>query len=241
MNFWDRNISSRLRLMRKAGIRAVLWPAAVRECNVCSYRGGFGVLAFDKFQCPVCKSANCHRAILWFLQNDLPQIFQAEMRFLHFAPEVSLGAVLRALPNLRYETADIAAKGVDHHFDLQTFAAPLGPFDVVMANHILEHIPDDRAALRNIFRMVKPGGIAIFTVPVRTDSDVTDDDSSVVDPDERTRRYGQFDHLRLYGRDLADRIAQAGFDSSIWQSPENADGDRYAMRGELLFLGRRPL
>lgn len=91
--------------------------------------------------------------------------------------------------------------------------------------------------LRTIFRLVKPGGLVIFTVPLRTDSDVSDDDPTVVDPDERVRRYGQDDHLHLYGRDLRERIAQAGFDASIWQPP----ADRFTMSGEPIFLGRKLL
>jgi SAM-dependent methyltransferase len=238
LSFWDRHISGRMRLMRKAGLREVLSPREIHECNICGYKGAFSPIDFDKRQCPACKSANCHRAIFWFLQNEMPDVFDKKMSFLHFAPEFSLGRVLKTLPNLGYETADIAAKGVDHHFDLQTFDGPLGPFDTVMANHVLEHIPDDRASLRNIFRMVAPGGLAIFTVPSR-DSDISDDDPSVVDPAERTRRYGQADHLRLYGRDLKDRIAAAGFIASIWQPPPNAPAQRFTMEGELIFLGRK--
>lgn len=241
LSFYERHVSSRMRLIRKAGLREFLSPTENKECNVCGYRGPFPVAPFGKRQCTACKSANYHRAILWFLQNEIPQIFYSNMSFLHFAPELSLGRVLRNLPNLHYETADIVAKGVDHYFDLQTYDAPLGPFDIAMANHVLEHIPDDRAALRTIFRLVKPGGLAIFTVPLRTDFDVSDDDPTVVDPDERVRRYGEDNHLRLYGRDLRERIAQAGFDASIWQPPADAPAERFTMSGELIFLGRKPL
>ncbi len=235
IGFWNRHVRGRMRLMRKEGVRELLAPTNPRECNVCGHRGAFS----SGRQCPACKSSNCHRLILWYFENEMTEVFTAKLRVLQFAPELCLSTIFRSLPNIRYETADLKAKGVDHHFDLQTYDGPLGPFDIVMANHVLEHIPDDRAALRNIFRMVKPGGLAMFTVPVRTNSDATDDDPTVTDPAERKRRYGEPNHVRFYGRDLVERIAQAGFAASIWEPPAGAPTERYAMGGEVIFLGRK--
>jgi SAM-dependent methyltransferase len=242
-SFWNRHIRTRWRLLRKLGPAHLLTPADRKKCNICGYSGQFIPFAADNpvypktLQCPRCKSSNRHRLIIFFLERHLPRIFSEGMHVLHFAPELSLGGIFRAIPTLRYETADWAAKGVDHLFDLQKESLAANSFDVVLANHILEHIPDDMAALRNILHMLKPGGLAIVTVPVRVDSEETDDDPTVVDPAERQLRFGASDHLRFYGRDLVKRIEQAGFVASTWEPSPGVDIDCFAMDGETLFLG----
>ena len=241
VGFWKRHLNAPWRIFRRAGLKALISPVQKFECNLCGYKGGFVPHGFGLLQCPSCKSSNRHRLIVWMLETEMPDLLSGARRVLHFAPELSLGGVLRGVPGLRYETADLAAKGVDHTFDLQTERLSEDSYDAVMANHILEHIPDDRAALRNIFHMVKPGGAAIVTVPMRANSETTDEDLSVTDPAERTRRWGQPDHLRLYGKDLAMRMTEAGFAATIWTPPAGAPVQRFAMMGEAIFLGRKPL
>ena len=121
---------------------------------------------------------------------------------LHFAPELSLGALLRGWPSLRYETADLAARGVTHNFDLVRTALDQ-TYDLIIANHILEHIPDDGAAMSNIARMLKPGGSAIVTVPLG--GKTTFEDWSITDPAARAQHFGADDHVRLYGLDIVGR------------------------------------
>ncbi len=82
-------------------------------------------------------------------------------------------------------------------------------FDLILCSHVLEHIPDDRGALRQLRRVLRPGGAAVIQVPLRTGP--TDEDASVVDPAARHRRFGQFDHVRFYGSDFTDRVRAAGF------------------------------
>ncbi len=238
LSFLDRHFRAPMRIMRKEGWREVIAPSDPKECNCCGFRGAFPAHGFGAVQCPACKSSNRHRMLIWYFQNEIPAQLNAETRFLHLAPERSLGAVLQQLP-MRYETADIEAKGVDYHFDLQSFDKAIGPFDIIMANHILEHIPDDRAALRTILRLLKPGGLAIITVPMTQDGEKTDEDVNA-SAEERRRRFGQAGHVRLYGRDLVARLGEAGFAASIWQPPSDAPIARYAMGGEIMFLGRKP-
>lgn len=229
------NIRWRWRLARRRGISAALSGAGDVRCNVCNFDR-----AFDRgFVCPRCKSGARHRLIRWFLENERPDLLEGA-RMLHFAPERSLGAWLRCVGGLRYETADLCARGVDHHLDITRAIVSGDAFDLVMANHILEHIPDDRAALANIFRMVRPGGLALITVPVRS-GELPTDEEPIADPAERKRRYGSEDHVRHYGRDLTNRMTEAGFETVTWSPPASAPVKELAMGGELLFLGTKPL
>ncbi|MCK4829065.1 methyltransferase domain-containing protein [bacterium] len=83
-------------------------------------------------------------------------------------------------------------------------------FDAIVCNHVLEHIPDDKKAVKELFRVLKPGGWASIQVPIK--GDITREDLSINDPEERFRLYGQEDHVRYYGRDFADRLKKAGFE-----------------------------
>jgi ubiquinone/menaquinone biosynthesis C-methylase UbiE len=88
---------------------------------------------------------------------------------------------------------------------------PDASFDVIVCSHVLEHIVEDHKALRELYRVLKPKGIAVLQVPIDSSCPLTDEDRSVTDPIERTRRWGQYDHVRRYGRDYADRLRLAGF------------------------------
>jgi ubiquinone/menaquinone biosynthesis C-methylase UbiE len=86
-------------------------------------------------------------------------------------------------------------------------------YDTVICNHVLEHIPNDIKALKELFRVIKPGGWGSIQVPIK--GDITDEDLSITDPEERTKRYGQSDHVRQYGKDFIDRLPLAGFTVSV--------------------------
>jgi hypothetical protein len=232
-DLWSEAVGTRMRAWRavKKGFR--LAEGDPGRCNICTYDGPL----LDKppyLQCPRCKSSNRHRLIRWALLNDSPLLNAPGARVLHFAPELSLGAMFRAWPSLRYETADLCAKGVTHNFDLVKSALDQ-TFDLIVANHILEHIPDDQAAMRNIARMLKPGGAAIVTVPLG--GETTFEDASITDPAERARCFGADDHVRMYGLDIVDRLRAAGLRARAWTLPDDhPDVRRWAMGGETLFL-----
>ncbi len=98
--------------------------------------------------------------------------------------------------------------------DVTCLSAQLQPdsFDLILCSHVLEHVPDDRTAMKELFRVLAPGGMAILMVPIALERATTDEDPSVIDPHERIKRFGQFDHVRLYGRDYVDRLRAAGFE-----------------------------
>jgi SAM-dependent methyltransferase len=127
------------------------------------------------------------------------------------APERALGRILSRLAGVRYVSADREPGEVSVVTDLTELAFADGAFDLVMCSHVLEHIADDRRAMREIRRVLKPGGRAILQVPMQFELAATLEDLSITDPATRERLYGQPDHVRLYGRDYLDRLAGAGF------------------------------
>ena len=114
----------------------------------------------------------------------------------------------------QYITADLESPLADLHFDVQQIPLGDNSVDVVLCNHILEHVADDRKALRELHRILKPGGWGILLSPVDRDYEQTYEDDSIVDPDERTRIFGQYDHRRIYGQDYVDRLRGAGFEAA---------------------------
>lgn len=143
-------------------------------------------------------------------------VLQPGMRVLHVAPERCLSERLRLLPDVKYTAGDKFTPGYDYPrgtMDLDITALPFGDdsFDLILCSHVLEHVPDDRTAMRELFRVLAPGGMAIVMVPIDLDRPVTDEDPTVTDPKERIRRFGQFDHVRQYGRDYTARLRTAGF------------------------------
>jgi SAM-dependent methyltransferase len=237
LGLWQRYVQGTQRLVRNLGWRELIWPSGSKHCGFCGFRGSFIPKAFGLEQCPMCKSGSHHRLEAWFLEKH--KILRPGLHVLHFAPEICLTKYFLQFP-IRYETADLSQKGVMHKIDLQTQIVAEGTYDLIIANHILEHIPDDRAALKNIWRMVRNGGLAIFTVPISPSSDETDEDLTITDVQERSRRYGQGDHLRLYGKgDLLARLTAAGFEASTWVLPTDAPIGTLTLGRDILFLGRK--
>jgi SAM-dependent methyltransferase len=134
---------------------------------------------------------------------------QKPKTMLHIAPEAMFAPRFRRIPNLRYITADLLRHNVTERIDLTTIPHPDNTFDISYCSHVLEHIPDDRQAMRELCRVLKPGGWALIDVPVTVD--VTVEDPSITDPQERERLFGQHDHVRRYGLDVIERLQQAGF------------------------------
>jgi SAM-dependent methyltransferase len=141
-------------------------------------------------------------------------LFKTHPRLLHIAPEPSLMNHFRESygSSRDYITADIESPLADQHFDVQNIPLPADSIDVLMCNHLLEHVEDDRRAMQELYRVLKPGGWGIILVPEDRERDITYEDDSITDPKERTRLFGQYDHRRVYGRDYDDRLRAAGFD-----------------------------
>ena len=163
--------------------------------------------------CPVCFSLERHRAAWLFLQRRTDLFKGQSRRLLHFAPEPVLQARLARLPHLDYVTADLDNPRADEVVDITAMQFPDCSFDAIYCSHVLEHVPADRQAIRELWRVLRPGGWALLVVPIG--ADLTVEDPAVTDPSGRLRRFGQADHVRIYGRDFQDRLREAGFDVDV--------------------------
>lgn len=161
-------------------------------------------------RCPWCYSSDRDRLLLFFLR-ERTRIFQDRLSVLHVAPEFHLVRALKRNAGLRYVTADLSAPAVSVRLSLLALPFPTASFDAIIANHVLEHVVDDRMAMAELFRVLRPGGLAILQVPIGLALDKTFEDPSVMLPEERERVFGQFDHVRIYGQDYPDRLRAAGF------------------------------
>ena len=180
------------------------------SCPCCgsSYRK-FRALKFDNRMCWSCGSLERDR-LLWLLFDLRPQMLRPDMRMLHIAPEHALRPRLRSLPGVRYVEGDLDARYAHQRIDVTRLDFPDDSFDAILCNHVLEHVPDDRRAMRELRRVLRPGGWAILLVPALAEG-ATDEDPTLADRAERVRRFGQHDHVRRYGSDYVDRLEEAGF------------------------------
>jgi SAM-dependent methyltransferase len=133
---------------------------------------------------------------------------------LHLAPEPMLGRRLPAKVG-EYVSADIEAGRAAVQADITALPFPDERFDLVICSHVVEHVPDDRAAMREMQRVLRPGGVALIQTPVNYDQVATYEDPDAADPDERLRRFSQSDHVRVFAPDLRERLEEAGFDVTV--------------------------
>ncbi|MBE2245670.1 MAG: methyltransferase domain-containing protein [Candidatus Competibacteraceae bacterium] len=191
---------------------------------------------------PDSMSLERHR-LIWLYLRDRTDFFTSHYKVLHIAPEYCFIKRFRRMRNLHYTTGDLESPWADVKMDINAMPFADRTYDVVICNHVLEHIPDDVHAMREIYRVMKPGGWAILQVPMRYDMDITDEDISITDPSERERRFLQRDHFRLYGRDYADRLKQAGFEVEenklVWELPVELVKRYVLPENEVLYIARR--
>ena len=173
---------------------------------------------------------------------------------LHFAPERQLRERIRKAASV-YTSADFNRGDCDLKLDISAMPQVAdSSYDVLIACDVLEHVPDDAAAFREIHRALKPGGTAILSVPQMDSPSLTDEDPGVKSEQERERRFGQKDHVRMYGDDFPDRLRAAGFTLSIADvrsfspqiqsahvlHPRTANASRLATNQRRIYLARKP-
>ena len=151
-----------------------------------------------------------HRLMWLFLKNKT-NFFTDNLKFLHIAPEYCFIKIFKGMKNLDYLTADLISPWADVKMDVHDIPFEENTFDVVICNHVLEHVDDADKVMKEFYRVMKPGGWGIFQVPIDYNNSVTIEDRSVTDPRERERLYWQSDHLRLFGRDYGSKLTAAGF------------------------------
>lgn len=186
--------------------------------------------------------------LMMFLESELGAGTRP-LSVLHIAPDYGLYLWLRRQSGIDYTGSDIDARRYRHIENMRSADLVCLPFeddrfDVVICSHVLEHVPDDRKAMREILRVLAPRGHALLLVPLATDGRGTEEDPGIADPAERERRFGQWDHVRLYGQeDFLGRMAENGFDVTVFRPFET---DRETATGlrlnplEILPVGRKP-
>jgi len=211
----------RLRRGLRLALRRVRHAGWRRRCPVC----GRGLREFvadprtgrPAAMCPLCGAMERHRFLWRYLESET-LLARADLRVLHVAPETCFEERLRALPGVDYVSMDLVRSDVMVRTDLQKLVFADAEFDLVLCNHVLEHVPDDAAALRELFRVTSPGGRVVLSVPgpdpARGFPEVLEhtlEDPGLVTPEARMRRFGHPGHLRQYGLDLAQRLGEVGF------------------------------
>jgi predicted SAM-dependent methyltransferase len=193
--------------------------------------------------CPGSLSLERHR-LLWLYLTEKSNFFTAEkLRLLHVAPEQCFYKLFRKQKNLEYVTADLNSPIADVKMDLHHAPFKDNEFDVIFCNHVLEHVDNDRQCMRELYRILKPGGWGIFQVPQDINRAATYEDKSIVTEEEREKHFWQKDHVRLFGLDYPNRLKEAGFnvetiDYTKELSPELSE--RYRLpEGELLYVCRK--
>ncbi len=198
----------------KAVDRALPWAVVYRgnrvECPCCG--GSFRRLrrhwGRPNARCPRCASLERHR-LLWLWLREQRDIFEHPLDLLHFAPETAFEAELSALPNLRYVGADLVPRGNQIRVDVMDIQFEDASFDVILCNHVLGEVPDDRRAIGELHRILRPGGRLIAQMPVDHDrAETTERERPAQRPGE-PQATGT--NIRAYGRDFVDRLAAPGF------------------------------
>lgn len=159
--------------------------------------------------CPICFCSDRERLLLLFTTERAPRL-PTRSRVLHMAPERSLRRFLAEKVSGLYITGDFASPDVDLRLDVRALPFPAATFDALFCNHVLEHVPEDRVAMKELRRVLKPSAWAILQVPVGRNLAATVEGGATT-REERENRFGQNDHVRIYGRDYTDRLAEAGF------------------------------
>jgi SAM-dependent methyltransferase len=206
------------------------------SCNVCGHHYRkflpYGRKGRENALCPNCLSLERHR-MMWLFLKDKTIFFEAKLKILHIAPELCFIKRFEAIHGDNYITADIESPLAKVKLDVLQMPFSEGEYDVVFCNHVMEHVSDDLQAMREIYRVLKPGGWGIIQVPLFYPLlDTTYEDINIVTPAEREKAFGQDDHVRLYGKDYLSRLQSAGFKAEeIWLGNElpEAEVKRYAL------------
>ena len=151
-----------------------------------------------------------HRQMWLFLKNET-DFFIKSYKVLHIAPEQEFLRRFKKNKNLNYTTADLYSPIVDVKADIRNLPFKDESFDVVICNHVLEHVEDDVKAMSELYRVMKPNGWGIFQVPMKNSLEKTYEDFSIQDPKEKQKHFGQYDHVRWYGMDYFERLRSVGF------------------------------
>lgn len=226
-------------------IRALFWRGNRRFCTVCKNHvrrfTSYGHTKRPDAKCPVCGAVERHRFTWAFFEQRTDLFSGAPKRMLHIGPEPAFESRLRSRPYLDYLTADHQDIRADCLMDITAIQFSDNEFDVILCSHVLEHVQDDLKAMRELSRVLRPSGWATILVPMLAEQ--TFDDPSVTDPETRAKLFGQWDHVRAYGKDFTDRLASQGLQADVIFAHDllagESERERKQFKSEQLFYCRK--
>lgn len=210
------------------------------ECPVCGYKGRYLPLGSNprrNGRCPGCGSRERHRLLYLCMQANKINL-HGDGQVLHFSPEKYILNLMQG--NENYHTADIVPGNARHTMDMTEITFPDACFDLLISNHVLEHIINDHLAVKECFRVLKPGGIALFTVPIDWTRQHTYENLELKTKQQRLSHYGDANHVRLYGRDFKERLSQIGFHVQCWRLPEDSWEKYGLLPDDVIWLATKP-
>jgi len=231
MNSWKNLIPSfflKRLLARKKAQQSKGIDGNVVECPICksSYArfNDFGNPKRENAQCANCKSLERHRLLYLFLESkfDLFNKNQSSKKLLHFAPKKIFYSLISSLQTIEYVPCDLSPERYQiegstpvQKVDILSIPFEENTFDLILCNHVLEHIEDDQLAMSELYRVMQKNGIGIFQVPIDSNREKTYEDFAIQTPAEREKAFGQKDHVRMYGLDYKARLENAGFNVKL--------------------------
>lgn len=180
-------------------------------------------------KCPVCKS-NARSRLAWLFFARMTDLLDGRQKsMLHIAPEYALARRLPNVPGLNYLSADLDPDKAMVRMDITAIDYPDASFDCIVCSHVLEHVPDDRRAMRELARVLKPNGWVLFMIPMKLERTI--EDPSITDPAERDRLFGHPEHVRRYGRDFVTRLEESGLSVRQLTLPDLANAEEARRMG----------
>jgi len=212
--------------------RALLFIGSRYTCPCCGWRlraftaGGMSLKQRELSYCPRCNSKARHRRVWRFLEIKT-NLLSSRLRLLEVGPKFSFARRFLKMKNIDHIAGDIQ-KHPNANLRMDVTSLPLhsNSFDALICMHVLEEVVDDQIAMDEMYRVLKPGGWAVITVPTNMDIK-TYEDASIVSPDERQHAFGEPAHVRVYGYDLSDRLRSSGFEVTVDLSSDVPVKQRY--------------
>ena len=226
---------------------AIFYRGDAVECPVCESQfskfAPYGRIARENALCPNCLALERHR-LMWLFLKDKTSFFTPGQEVLHIAPEICFIDRFEKIHGDNYITADLESPLAKVKMDIHEMPFDDNRFEVAFCNHVMEHVADDIQSMKEIHRVLKPGGWAIIQIPFfEPVAETTFEDDSITDPAEREKIFGQDDHVRLYGNDYATRLRSAGFEvdeNDFINTLSSEVQAKYALpKDEIIFLCKK--
>jgi len=191
--------------------------------------------------CPGTLSLERHR-LLWLYLDRETSFLNDSLKVLHVAPEQVFYQKFKTFSHWKYTTTDLHSPLADVKADICALPFEDNSYDLILCNHVLEHIPNDRKAMSELYRVLKKGGTLIAQVPLDENRTTTFEDNSITDRKERTKVFGQYDHVRVYGKDYLEFLDQTGFSSKFIDYTEKLPKEeikRYGLQYESIPIAKK--